>query len=168
MKYWLLKTEPSAFGIDDLERAPGRTTSWEGVRNYQARNLIRDEMRVGDLAFLYHSSCPEPGVAAVVEVVRAAYPDASAWNRRGRYYDAKSPENKPLWYTVDVQLKQRLTRFVPLPALRAHAGSELSGMWLLRRGNRLSVMPVDVKHWRFILSLASTGPSAKTKPLPRS
>ena len=102
MNHWLLKTEPSVFSIDDLEATPRKTTGWEGVRNFQARNMLRDEMKKGDLAFLYHSSCPEPGVAGIVEIVRAGYPDPSAWNPRSEYHDAKSPENKPLWYTVDV------------------------------------------------------------------
>jgi predicted RNA-binding protein with PUA-like domain len=153
MKYWLMKTEPATFGIDDLERAPGQRTSWEGVRNYQARNMLRDEMHPGDLAFFYHSSCPTPGIAGIVEIVRGGYPDASAWNRRSEYYDAKSPENKPLWYTVDVQLKTRLDPLLTLESLRAHADDRLDGMWLLRRGNRLSITPVDAKHWKFILSL---------------
>ena len=153
MRQWLMKTEPSTFGIDDLERAPRRTTSWEGVRNFQARNMLRDDFRRGDLAFLYHSSCPEPGIAGIVEVVRAGYPDASAWARSSGHYDAKSPENKPLWYTVDVRLKQRFDAVLSLDTLREHADGELAGMLLLRRGNRLSVTPVEAAHWRFILSL---------------
>jgi predicted RNA-binding protein with PUA-like domain len=153
MHYWLLKSEPDTFGIDDLEKAPGRTTSWEGVRNFQARNMLRDDVRHGDLAFFYHSSCPEPGIAGIVEVVRAGYPDASAWRRGSPYHDAKSPENKPLWYTIDVRLKQRVTPLLPLTALREHADGALSDMLLLRRGNRLSVMPVSAAHWRFIRTL---------------
>ncbi|HYP78835.1 MAG TPA: EVE domain-containing protein [Steroidobacteraceae bacterium] len=153
MRHWLMKTEPSTFGIDDLERAPRRTTSWEGVRNFQARNMLRDDFRRGDLAFLYHSSCPEPGIAGIVEVVRAGYPDASAWDRSSGHYDAKSPENKPLWYTVDVRLKQRFDAVLSLDTLREHADGELAGMLLLRRGNRLSVTPVEAAHWRFILKL---------------
>jgi predicted RNA-binding protein with PUA-like domain len=154
MNYWLMKTEPSTFGIDDLARAPGQSTSWEGVRNYQARNMLRDEMKKGDLAFLYHSSCPEPGIAGIVTIAGPGYPDASAWNRRSPYYDAKSPENKPLWYTVDVRLKQKLNPLVPLSLLREHAADALADLWLLRRGNRLSITPVDARHWKFILSLA--------------
>ena len=153
MRHWLMKTEPSTFGIDDLARAPRRTTSWEGVRNFQARNMLRDEFSRGDLAFLYHSSCPEPGIAGIVEVVRAGYPDASAWKRSSGYYDAKSPENKPLWYTVDVRLKRRFDAVLSLDALREHADGALAGMLLLRRGNRLSVTPVEASHWNFILSL---------------
>jgi len=154
MRYWLMKSEPSTFGIDDLAASPGRTTSWEGVRNYQARNMLRDDMKAGDLAFLYHSSCPEPGIAGIMEVVRAGYPDASAWNRKSQYYDAKSPQNKPLWYTVDVRLKEHWKQVLPLAVLREHAGDALDGMLLLRRGNRLSITPVEAAHWKFILSLA--------------
>lgn len=153
MHYWLLKSEPSTFGIDDLEAAPRQTTSWEGVRNFQARNMLRDEFAVGDLAFFYHSSCPEPGIAGIVEAVRAGYPDSSAWKRKSPYFDPKSPENKPLWYTVDIRIKQRFDTVVPLATLREHATGRLAGMLLLRRGNRLSVTPVEVGHWKFILSL---------------
>jgi predicted RNA-binding protein with PUA-like domain len=153
MNYWLMKSEPSTFGIDDLEAAPKATTSWEGVRNFQARNMLRDQMKVGDLAFFYHSSCPEPGVVGIVEVVRAGYPDASAWNRKSPYHDAKSPENKPLWYTVDVRLKQRAAAVLPLTTLKAHADGKLDGMLLLRRGNRLSITPVDAAHWKFVRTL---------------
>ena len=153
MNHWLLKTEPSVFSIDDLETIPRKTTGWEGVRNFQARNMLRDEMKKGDLAFLYHSSCPEPGVAGIVEIVRAGYPDPSAWNPRSEYYDAKSPENKPLWYTVDVKLARRMKHFIPLASLREHAAGKLDGLLLLRKGNRLSVTPVDAAHWKFILTL---------------
>ncbi|MFO7326083.1 MAG: EVE domain-containing protein [Pseudomonadota bacterium] len=154
MNHWLMKSEPDTFGIDDLAASPRRTTSWEGVRNFQARNMLRDQMKVGDLAFFYHSSCPEPGIAGIVEVVREGYPDASAWDRKSPYYDAKSPEKKPLWYTVDVRLVKRWKQVLPLATLREHAEGKLKGMILLRRGNRLSVMPVDAAHWKFILSLA--------------
>ena len=154
MNHWLMKSEPDVFGIDDLAASPRRTTSWEGVRNYQARNMLRDQMKVGDLAFFYHSSCPEPGIAGIVEVVREGYPDASAWDRDSPYYDAKSPENKPLWYTVDVHLVERWKQVLPLAELREHGDGKLSGMILLRRGNRLSITPVDARHWKFILSLA--------------
>lgn len=154
MRHWLMKTEPSVFGIDDLVSAPRKTTSWEGVRNYQARNMLRDDMKAGDLAFLYHSSCPQPGIAGIVEVVRAGYPDPSAWDRKSEYHDPKSPENKPLWYTVDVRLKEQWPAVLTLDRLREHADGKLDGMVILRRGNRLSVTPVDAAHWKFILSLA--------------
>jgi len=153
MRHWLLKSEPSTFGIDDLVASPRKTTSWQGVRNYQARNMLRDDFSKGDLAFFYHSSCPEPGIAGIVEVVRAGYPDASAWDPRSPYHDAKSPENKPLWYTVDVKLKERWPAVLPLTALRDHADGVLQGMVLLQRGSRLSVTPVEAAHWKFILSL---------------
>jgi predicted RNA-binding protein with PUA-like domain len=153
MSYWLMKSEPSTFGIDDLAALPRQTTSWEGVRNFQARNMLRDDFKVGDLAFFYHSSCPEPGIAGVVEVVRAGYPDACAWNRKSEYYDPKSTENKPLWYTVDVRLKKQQAEVLPLNTLREHEAGKLDGLLLLRRGNRLSVTPVEAAHWKFILSL---------------
>jgi predicted RNA-binding protein with PUA-like domain len=153
MRYWLLKSEPDTFGIETLAKAKAGTTSWEGVRNFQARNMLRDEIKAGDLAFFYHSSCPEPGIAGVVEVVRDGYPDASAWRRGSAYFDAKSPQNKPLWYTVDVKLQQRFEPLLSLARLRAHADDELKDMLLLRRGNRLSVTPVSAAQWRFILSL---------------
>ncbi len=153
MHYWLLKSEPSTFSFDDLAAEPARTASWEGVRNFQARNMLRDQFAVGDLAFFYHSSCPEPGIAGIVEVVRAGYPDASAWNRRSHYFDAKSTEKKPVWYTVDVRVKQRFDKLLPLSELREHAAGKLAGMLLLRRGNRLSVTPVEAGHWKFICSL---------------
>lgn len=153
MRYWLIKSEPQTFGIDDLAASPRQTTSWNGVRNYQARNMLRDEFKAGDLAFFYHSSCPEPGIAGIVRVVRGGYPDPSAWDRKSPYHDAKSPENKPLWYTVDVQLKKRCTPILPLSALRQHESGKLQGLLLLRRGNRLSVTPVEPHHWAHILDL---------------
>ena len=154
MRYWLLKSEPSTFGIDNLAAAPRRTTSWEGVRNFQARNMLRDDMKAGDQAFFYHSSCPEPGIAGIVQIVRAGYPDPSAWDPGSPYHDAKSPQNKPLWYTVDIRLLQRFAAVLPLATLREHAAGRLQDMLLLRRGNRLSITPVDGAHWKFILSLS--------------
>jgi predicted RNA-binding protein with PUA-like domain len=153
MHYWLMKTEPDTFGIDDLQGAPRQTTSWEGVRNFQARNMLRDDFKRGDQALFYHSSCAEPGIAGIVDIVRGGYPDTSAWRRGSPYYDAKSPENKPLWYTVDVRLKQVVQPVLSLATLREHADGALDGMLLLRRGNRLSVTPVTAAHWKFILSL---------------
>ncbi len=153
MRYWLMKTEPSTFGVDDLAAAPRRTTSWDGVRNFQARNMLRDEMSRADEAFLYHSSCAEPGIVAVMQIVRAGYPDASAFDRKDHHFDAESDPAAPRWFTVDVRLKRRLARVITLPELRKHAAKELQGMVLLRAGNRLSVMPVEPAHWKFILSL---------------
>jgi predicted RNA-binding protein with PUA-like domain len=123
------------------------------VRNYQARNLIRDQIHKGDHAFLYHSSCEKPGITGTVRVVRAAYPDPSAFDKRDDHYDAASTEAAPRWYTFDVQLVRRFKRVIALDELRAHAADALAGMILLRAGNRLSVTPVDDEHWRFILSL---------------
>ncbi|MBV8853161.1 MAG: EVE domain-containing protein [Sinobacteraceae bacterium] len=153
MRYWLMKTEPSTFGIDQLAAAPRRTTSWDGVRNFQARNMLRDEMSRGDEAFLYHSSCDEPGIVAVMQIVRAGYPDATAFDRKDHHFDADSDPAAPRWFTVDVRLKRRLARVITLPELRKHAAKELQGMVLLRAGNRLSVTPVEPAHWKFILSL---------------
>jgi predicted RNA-binding protein with PUA-like domain len=153
MKQWLLKTEPSTFGIADLQALPRKTTSWEGVRNYQARNFIRDAIHTGDEAFIYHSSCEQPGIAGIVRVVRGAYPDASAFNRRDDHYDAASSSENPRWYTLDVRLIRRFKRIIALDELRAHASAELAGMLILRAGNRLSVTPVEDAHWRFILTL---------------
>jgi predicted RNA-binding protein with PUA-like domain len=153
MSYWLMKTEPTAFSVEDLERAPNRTTSWDGVRNYQARNMLRDQMKCGDEAFLYYSNCDEPGIVATVEIVEEGYPDPTAFERSHHHYDPKSDPLKPRWFMVDVQLKRRLKRIVPLSELRDHAPSNLKGMMLLRPGNRLSVTPVSAAHWKFILSL---------------
>ena len=153
MKHWLLKTEPDTFGIDHLRALPRRTTTWDGVRNYQARNLLRDELRKGDEAFLYHSSCAQPGIAGIVRVVRAGYPDHTAFDARHDHYDAGSTPGNPRWYMVDVQLVRALDRIITLDELRQHQRGKLEGMTLLRTGNRLSVMPVSDAHWRFILSL---------------
>ena len=153
MQHWLIKTEPSVFGIDDLAAARARTTSWDGVRNYQARNLIRDGISKGDEAFLYHSSCDMPGIAGIVRIVRAAYPGATALDRRHAHYDPDSSAENPRWYTFDVRLVRRLKRVITLEELRRHAKGALAGMIVLRTGNRLSVMPVEETHWRFILTL---------------
>ena len=153
MRHWLMKTEPSAFSVEDLAAAARRTAAWDGVRNYQARNMLRDEIARGDQAFLYYSSCEVPGIAAIMQVVKAGYPDPTAFDRRHQHYDPGSDPENPRWFMVDVQLKRRLARTITLPELRAHAGKELKGMLLLRAGNRLSVMPVESAHWKFILSL---------------
>jgi predicted RNA-binding protein with PUA-like domain len=151
--YWLLKSEPTTFGIDDLERAPKRTTAWDGVRNYQARNMIRDDMRAGDQAFFYHSSCEVPGIAGIVEITKAGYPDPTAFDRRHAHYDPESVRANPRWFMMDIRLERKLARMITLEELRAHAAKELKGLVLLRPGNRLSVMPVTSAHWKFICSL---------------
>lgn len=153
MNHWLMKTEPSTFGVDDLERAAKRTTMWDGVRNYQARNMLRDELAKGDRAFLYHSSCEVPGVVALLRIVRAAYPDPTAFDRKHHHYDAGSDPGSPRWYAVDVQLERRLSRVITLEELRAHAARKLAKMVLLQRGSRLSVSPLSEAHFAFILSL---------------
>jgi predicted RNA-binding protein with PUA-like domain len=153
MAGWLLKTEPGTFGIEHLAGAPRRTSSWDGVRNYQARNFLRDQVQRGDQAFLYHSSCAVPGIAGIVTVTRAGFPDVSAFDRKNEHFDAASDPAAPRWYAIDVQLKRRFKRIITLEELRAHADGKLRGMRLLQRGNRLSVMPVSDAHWQFILTL---------------
>lgn len=155
MKHWLFKSEPSTFGVDDLAQAKNRTTAWEGVRNYQARNLLRDQVKPGDRGFFYHSSCEVPGIVGVVEVVRAGYPDPTQWDPRSEYFDPKSDRSAPRWICVDVQLERTIEPTVTLDELRAHASRELRNMLVLKRGNRLSVTPVTSDEWRFILALRS-------------
>ena len=150
-RYWLMKSEPDTFSLDHLAAMPQRTTMWDGVRNYQARNMLRDDMQRGDLAFFYHSNCAEPGIVGIVEVVRAGYPDPSAFNPESPYFDPKSDPDQPRWYVVDVRLKQRLKRTITLGELKV--APELAGMALVRRGNRLSVLPVTAAEWEFILDL---------------
>jgi predicted RNA-binding protein with PUA-like domain len=151
--YWLIKSEPTSFGIDDLSRAPKRTTSWDGVRNYQARNMIRDDMRRGEQAFFYHSSCEIPGIAGIVEITKEGYPDPTAFERRHPHYDPDSARATPRWFMMDIRLVRKFERIITLDELRAHAAKELQGLVLLRPGNRLSVMPVTPAHWKFICSL---------------
>ncbi len=153
MNHWLMKTEPSTFGIDDFAKRPKKTAMWDGVRNYQARNMLRDDFKKGDLAFLYHSSCDVPGIAGVVSVVRTAYPDPTAFDKKHDHFDPGSDPKDPRWFVVDVQLKRRLKRVITLEELRAHEKKELDGMLLLKRGNRLSITPISEAHWEFILSL---------------
>jgi predicted RNA-binding protein with PUA-like domain len=156
MNYWLMKSEPSTFGIDDLARAKRQTTSWDGVRNFQARNFMRDDMQVGDLAFFYHSSCDVPGIVGVMKVVKAAQPDKTAFDKKDEHYDPDSNPTNPRWYSIDVQLERKFDNVVTLDRLRAHAQDKLSELLILRRGNRLSITPVSKTDWRFILSLSET------------
>jgi predicted RNA-binding protein with PUA-like domain len=153
MQYWLLKSEPSVFGIDDLRARPDQVEPWDGVRNYQARNMMRDDMRRGDQAFFYHSSCPEPGIVGIMEVVRQAYPDPTAWDPNSRYFDSKSSPDDPRWFRVDVRYVRHLGRPIGLAELKRHAASALAGLPLLRKGNRLSIMPISSEQWGFILGL---------------
>jgi predicted RNA-binding protein with PUA-like domain len=148
MSYWLMKSEPDEFSIDDLVKAPKKTTAWFGVRNYQARNFMRDHMRIGDGVLFYHSSCPEPGIAGIAEVASTAYPDASQFDPKSPYYDAKSKREEPRWMLVDVKLVKK-TSLLPLDEMRAMAS--LEDMMTLRRGNRLSITPVTPAQWRAVL-----------------
>lgn len=147
MRYWLMKSEPDDCSIDDLTALPQQTVPWYGVRNYQARNLMRDQMRVGDHVFFYHSSCPEPGIAGIARVASAAYPDATQFDPASPYFDPKARQEEPRWVNVDVQFVRK-TRLVPLAELRA--APELANMRVLARGNRLSITPVDPAEWAFI------------------
>lgn len=154
MNHWLLKSEPEMTSYADLVKAPKRTTYWDGVRNYQARNMLRDEIAKGDRVFLYHSSCEVPGIVGIAKVTRPGYPDHTQFDPKHDHYDPDSKREEPRWYMVDVTLEQRFPREIKLETLRAHAKGKLDGLLLLRAGNRLSVMPVDEAHWNFILSLA--------------
>ena len=147
MNYWLMKSEPDECSIDDALAAAGRITPWTGVRNYQARNFMRDSMRVGDGVLFYHSSCPQPGVAGLAEVASAPYPDPTQFQRRSPYFDPKSTRDAPRWMMVDVRARKKLP-LVPLAELRRHRA--LAKMWLLRPGSRLSITPVPPAEWRFI------------------
>ena len=147
-----MKSEPDEFSIDNLVRARNQTTPWFGVRNYQARNYMRDGMALGDRAFFYHSSCPEPGIAGIVEVSRAAYPDTTQFDPKSPYYDAKATRAAPRWMHVDVKLVKK-TRLVPLAELHATPG--LEDMVTLRKGNRLSITPVTPAEWKIVEKLAS-------------
>ena len=152
MSYWLMKSEPEEFSLCDLRDAPRSTDCWDGVRNYQARNMMRDDMRQGDLAFFYHSNCPEPAIVGIMEVVRCGYPDHTAFDPGNHHYDPASKNDAPRWFMVDVRYVRHLKRPVTLAELRLLEG-ELPDLPLLRRGNRLSVMPVSKPAWKYILSL---------------
>ena len=151
MQYWLMKSEPKEFSVDDLAASPDRAAHWDGVRNYQARNMMRDQMQVGDQVFFYHSNTKEPGIVGIAEVVRGGYPDHTAFDPEDPHYDPKSDPENPRWYMVDVRLVRKLERTIPLTELKGRP--ELEGMPLVRKGNRLSVMPVAPEQWQFILSL---------------
>jgi len=151
MGYWLMKTDPDTYGIDDLEREPKQITPWEGVRNYQARNMLRDDMKLGDTAFFYHSRCKEPSIVGIVEVVKTGYPDSEAFNPQSRYYDPKSSPENPLWYRVDVKLKKHIRPPITLSSLRLNP--VLKDMLLLQRGSRLSITPVTKLEFKAILEM---------------
>ncbi|MGY6216983.1 EVE domain-containing protein [Methylolobus aquaticus] len=151
MRYWLMKSEPTEFSIDDLEQRPNQTEPWDGVRNFQARNMMRDDMKAGDGVLFYHSNCAVPGVVGIAEIAREAYPDATAFDPEHVHYDPKSAPEKPVWLMVDVRFVRKLQRTISLAELRDQPA--LDGLPLIRRANRLSVMPVTEPQWAFILSL---------------
>ena len=152
MAYWLFKSEPDTFGIDDLAAQPSQTDHWDGVRNYQARNFMRDRMRAGDLGFFYHSNTKEPGIVGIVEIAREAYPDHTALDPEDPHYDPKSDPDDPRWYMVDVRLVRKLDRKITLDELKQRA-ADLGDLPLVKKGNRLSIMPVPDDVWGYILSL---------------
>ncbi|MBM4003190.1 MAG: EVE domain-containing protein [Planctomycetes bacterium] len=152
MKYWLLKTEPEEYSIHDLAAAPDQTTAWDGVRNYQARNFLRDGMRVGDRVLIYHSNTEPLAIVGVAKVVRSSYPDASAFDRKSAYFDAKSKAESPTWVNVDLKLDRIFAE--PLTLIQLRSEPALAGMELLRRGSRLSVQPVTTEEFRRIQRLA--------------
>ena len=147
MRYWLMKSEPSDCSIDDLAAMPHQTVAWYGVRNYQARNFMRDQMTVGDNVLFYHSNCKEPGIAGIAKVSSTAYPDATQFDRAGKYFDAKATPEQPRWFNVDVQLVRKIS-LISIDELRRHP--ELARMRTLQRGNRLSITPLDPAEWNFI------------------
>jgi len=154
MNYWLFKSEPDAFSIDDLAAMPKQRDHWDGIRNYQARNIMRDQMQLGDQGFFYHSSCKVPGIVGVVEVVREAYPDHTALDPKSKYHDPKSTEDNPRWCMVDVALVSKFDAVIPLTTLKAQ--KNLDGMVLLQKGSRLSIQPVTTKHWKAINKMAGS------------
>ncbi len=147
MRYWLMKSEPSEVSIDDLASLPGQSIAWYGVRNYQARNFMRDQMRVGDMVFFYHSSCAEPGIAGIAAVDKLAYPDETQFDPAGKYFDPKATRENPRWYNVDVRFLKK-TPLISISELRRHP--ELERMRILQKGNRLSITPVDPAEWDYI------------------
>lgn len=151
MNYWLMKSEPNEFGIDDLIDMPNQTEHWDGVRNYQARNMMRDEMKLGDQVFFYHSNCDVPGIVGIMEVVREGYPDFTAFDPDDKHFDPKSDPDKPRWIMVDIKFVKKLSRTISLKELKEQ--DALADLALVRRGNRLSIMPVSEQQWHFILGL---------------
>ena len=147
MRYWLMKSEPADVSIDDLAALPNQTVAWYGVRNYQARNFMRNQMSIGDGVMFYHSNCKQPGIAGIAKVCSPAYPDATQFNPKNKYFDPKATQEQPRWFNVDVQLVKKL-ELIPLGELRLHP--ELSAMRTLQRGNRLSITPLDPSEWNFI------------------
>ncbi|MEK9785476.1 MAG: EVE domain-containing protein [Gammaproteobacteria bacterium] len=152
MNYWLMKSEPDVFSIDHLRKMPRKTEHWDGIRNYQARNFMRDAMKKGDLAFFYHSNCEEPGIVGIMEIASAAYPDHTAFEPGQKYFDEKSTPENPRWMMVDVKFKKKFKKNVSLASLKEE--KRLSNMRLVQRGNRLSILPVTASEWKCILKMA--------------
>ena len=157
VKYWLVKCEFHECSFDELQKRPQSTGYWRGVRNYQARNFIRDSMEAGDLAFFYHSNCDEPGIAGIAEIARAGYPDPSQFDDEHRYYDAKSTEDAPRWFSFDVKWKCKFKKFVHLVDLKAN--DKLADMRVVQRGQRLSVQPVAEREWREVCKMGGVSPA---------
>jgi predicted RNA-binding protein with PUA-like domain len=151
MAYWLMKSEPAAVSLEDLKARPKSTEHWDGVRNYQARNMMRDQMEMGDKIFFYHSSCPQPGIVGIAEVAREAYPDGSAQIPESRYYDPKPSTEDPRWVMVDVKFVRKLRRLITLSEIKSEPA--LQEMALVKKGSRLSIMPVSKEEWRQILAM---------------
>lgn len=157
MAYWLFKSEPTCFSIDDLGKRPKQTEHWDGVRNYQVRNMLRDEIKVGDEGFFYHSSCTPPGIAGVVRVVKNGYPDFTAWDSASDHFDPQSTPDHPRWYMVDLQLVEKFPRLITLDEMKSHP--KLQSMAVTRKGNRLSITPVTQAEWKVIAALAKNANS---------
>ena len=151
-RYWLFKSEPSTYSWDDLTAEEGQTAEWDGVRNYQARNFMRDAMRIGDCVLFYHSNAKPPGIIGIARIVREAYPDDTAWNPNTRYYDPKSDPSNPTWLMVDIQAERKLPRFISLNELKANPA--LADMLVTKRGQRLSIQPVTPAEWAEVLRMA--------------
>ena len=151
MNYWLMKSEPTAFSIDDLKNMPNQTEHWDGVRNYQARNMMRDQMKVGDQVFFYHSNCDVPGIVGIMEVVSEGYPDHTAFDPQSKYFDPKSDSQNPRWIMVDIKYTRHTSRVISLAELKECEA--LENMQLVRKGNRLSIMPIKAEEWNEILKM---------------
>ena len=151
MNYWIMKSEPNAFSINDLEKMPNQTEHWDGVRNYQARNMMRDQMKIGDQVFFYHSNCKVPGIVGIMDVVRESYPDHTAFDPQSKYFDPKSDPQKPRWFMVDIKYIRHTRRVIPLTELKEC--DALENMQLVQKGNRLSIMPLTAAEWETILKL---------------
>ena len=153
MRYWLMKSEPEECSIDDLARAPKKSTAWFGVRNYLARNYMRDQMQLGDRVLFYHSSCEVPGIAGIAEVSKLAYPDETQFDAKSKYFDEKASREQPRWFLVDVAFERKLKRVIPLEEIKGYTDELGEGFALTAKGSRLSVFPVTAAQWKLLLSL---------------